>query len=105
MKKMVKTPVRVEKVVEQVIEERNEIVEVEGGMDLLLEKKVLILCNYFYYGTLTGINAKYIELSDPGIVYESGSWSDKNWKDLQLLPTKKIFINLDSIESYFEVNK
>lgn len=105
MKKIVKKPVTVEKIVEKVTEERSEVVEVDGGMETLLGKKVLVLCNYFYHGTLSGVNGKCIELSQPGIVYESGSWADNNWKDLQKLPTEKLYINVDSIESYFEVSK
>lgn len=82
------------------------ITEEEGGLVLLLGKKVLLICDsYFYYGQLTGVNDTNVELSNPSIVYETGEWSSKNWKDSQKLPSSKLNVSISKIESWLEVNK
>ena len=106
MKKQVQVPVKVERVVEQVTEMHTKVVEEEGGLITLLGKNICLLCmNYFYYGKLTGVNSTCVELSNPNIVYETGEWSNKTWKDAQKLPAKSCFVNLEAIESFFEVEK
>lgn len=106
MKKLVKTPKVVEKVVEKVTEEVSEVVEVDGGLLTLLNKKVMFIqSNYNYYGTLTGVNGREVELTDPYIVYETGAWSNPAWKDAQKLPTDKAYLAISANEVYFEVNK
>jgi len=77
------------------------LIDVEGGMLTLLNEKVSILCcRYIYTGKLVGVNDTCIELEDPSIVYETGSWSNKEWLDVQTLPTKSLFIATASIESF-----
>lgn len=106
MKKIVKTPKTVEKIVEKVIEETSEIVESEAGLITLLGKYVFVMClNYSYYGKLSGVNSTEIELEDSYLVYETGEWNAKTWKDAQKLPTKKSYIRLAVIEQYFETMK
>ncbi len=105
MKRQIKKPVTVEKVVERVVEETTEIVDEPGGMDTLLGQKVLVICNYFYYGVLTGVNGKCIELSKPSIVYQTGNWKAAKFDDAQELPCDRIFINMDAIESYVALDK
>ena len=106
MKKIVKTPKKVEKVVEVVTEEVTEVCEGEGGPVTLLGKEVYVCCSsYAYTGTLTGVNDKFIEVSEPSIVYETGPWSGKTWKDAQKLPTRSVVIFQAQIESLFEVSR
>jgi len=106
MKKQVQVPVKVERVVEQVTEMRTEVVEEEGGLLTLLGKNVCLMCmNYFYYGKLVGVNHTCVELKDPSVVYETGEWGNKTWKDAQKLPTKSSFVNVNAIESFFETDK
>lgn len=106
MKKIIKTPKTVEKVVEVVVEETSEIKEMEGGPVTLLGKEVYISCSsYAYVGTLIGVNDKFLEVENPSIVYETGPWMNKDWKDAQKLPTDKLIIFQIQIESLFEVIK
>ena len=80
----------------RIIEETN-----ASGLDTLLGEKVLLLCgNYFYAGKLTGVNKTQVELSEPAIVYETGEWSAKAWKDAQPLGTGPLYVRIQWIESY-----
>ena len=76
------------------------VVEVEGeGLVSLLGEKVILLCmNYFYAGTLSGVNSDCVLLTKGGIVYETGSFSDKNWKDFQEIGD--LYIRISSIEAF-----
>lgn len=59
----------------------------EVGLEAMLGEQVLLMCgNYFYAGKLTGVNADHVELTDASIVYETGEWSSKGYKDAQRLP-------------------
>ena len=71
------------------------------GLDSLLGLDVLLFCsNYFYSGKLTGVNASCVELTDASIVYETGAFSDKGYKDAQRLPSKIWFVSTAAIESF-----
>jgi hypothetical protein len=76
--------------------------EIEGeGLEALLGENVLIFSmNYIYTGKLVGVNKEFIKLEDAKIVYETGPFTDKNYKDAQSLPTKDWYIQLTSIESF-----
>lgn len=75
--------------------------EVEGvGLIALMGEKVLLLCaNYFYAGTLTGVNDTQVELENAAIVYETGEWTAKSWKDVQPIGTT-LYVKIAAIESY-----
>lgn len=81
-----------------------EVIEVENaGIISLLGKKVLVICNnYFYYGTLSGVNDNCIELTEPYKVFETGVYSDKTFKDAQRLPVETWLIMTEHIESLGE---
>lgn len=87
-----------------VVEEtKTMFVEMKGeGFESLLGQRVTLLCaNYFYTGKLIGVNADCILLGDkPAIVYETGDWSEKSWKDAQTLPTEKLYVMKSAIESF-----
>ena len=73
----------------------------DEGFEGLMGETVTLLCmNYFYTGKLTGINDSCVQLQNPSIVYETGSWSDKDWADAQKLPTEYLYVSLSSIEAY-----
>ena len=76
------------------------VTEVEGeGLTALLGEKVILFCmNYFYAGTLMGVNSDCVLLEDAGIVYETGPFSDKSWKDFQKIGT--LYVRIASIEAY-----
>jgi hypothetical protein len=70
------------------------------GLDSLLGEEVLLLCaNYFYAGELIAVNGEAVELKDASIVYETGEWSAKSWKDAQKVGGS-IFVRTQSIEAY-----
>lgn len=78
--------------------------EVENeGLLALMGKRVTLFCNvYIYTGKLVGVNDSCVKLEDAGIVYETGSFSDKNWKDYQSLPNDW-YVTMQSIESFGEL--
>ena len=76
-----------------------EVVEVEGLASLLGERVFLLCANYFYEGVLAGVNEECILLEDAGLVYETGPWDTKGYKDRQALP-KPIYIQKSAIESF-----
>ena len=75
--------------------------EVGGeGLDKLLGERVTLFCaNYIYTGCLTGVNDSCVLLTDAGVVYETGPFSDKAWKDMQKLPGEW-YVQRDAIESF-----
>lgn len=77
------------------------VTEVEGeGLEALLGETVTFFClNYIYTGKLEGVNKTCILLSSPKIVYETGAFSDKSWKDAQSLPNT-LYIQTNAIESF-----
>lgn len=76
----------------------------DEGLVGLMGKTVTLMCmNYFYTGVLTGVNDKFVQLTDPKIVYDTGNWETKNWNDAQKLPTKEIYIMLASVEAFGEL--
>ena len=79
------------------------LVEIDEGegLESLLGQNVTLLCaNYFYTGTLTGVNASDVILSNPKIVYETGDWSKLEWADAQALPALILYVRTAAIESY-----
>ena len=76
--------------------------EVEGeGLVSLLGQNVMVVCmNYIYAGKLVGVNDEDILLESAHLVYETGPFSDKNYKDAQKLPSEEWLIRTSAIESY-----
>lgn len=73
------------------------------GLESLLNKEVLLICStYFYTGKLLGVNDSFVLLENPSIVYETGEWSSKGYKDSQKLHVKQFFIQRQAIESFGE---
>lgn len=78
-----------------------EVIEVPNeGLISLLNENVLIMCmNYFYYGKLVGINDTCIKIEKCHIIYETGAFNEKSFKDKQFLK-EEWYIQLNSIESF-----
>ena len=74
-------------------------VENEGLMSLLGQTITCFCAVYIYTGKLVGVNDECIKLENPKIVYETGAFTDKNWKDAQEL-TKEMYIQKGMIESF-----
>ena len=79
------------------------VIEVEDeGMLNLLGKQVEIRCNvYIYTGVLIGVNTMCIKLQDAAIVYETGAFTDKKYKDAQRLQGEQ-YVSMGLIESFGE---
>ena len=77
------------------------IEEVSGeGLEKLLGERVTLFCaNYIYTGKLTGVNENCVLLSEAAIVYETGSFDNKTWKDAQKLPNDW-YVSIGAIESF-----
>lgn len=78
-----------------------QLVEVKGeGLVALLGERVTLFClNYIYTGKLIGVNKTFVLLEDAAIVYETGSFTDKAWKDAQPLP-HNWYVKMGAIESF-----
>lgn len=78
-----------------------QIAEVEGeGLEGLLGETVTLFCqNYFYTGVLSGVNERFVLLTNPKIVYETGPFTTKDWKDAQPLPND-LYVMVHAIEAF-----
>ncbi len=77
------------------------IEEVNGeGLEKLIGERVTLLCiNYIYTGKLSGVNDSCVLLTDAAIVYETGAFTEKDWKDAQSLP-QDWYVQLAAVESF-----
>lgn len=75
-------------------------VENEGLIKLMGERVILFCANYFYTGILIGVNRRCVLLEDPAIVYETGAWTDKSFKDEQKLGQNEWYVMVSAIESF-----
>jgi hypothetical protein len=55
--------------------------------------------NYIYTGDLVGVNDSEIKLDNAAIVYETGPFTEKAWKDAQALPGPW-YVRLAAVESW-----
>lgn len=78
-----------------------QVQEVEGeGLISLLGQRITLFClNYIYTGKLVGVNDTCVQLENAAIVYETGAFNDKKWKDAQSLPNN-IYIMNACIEAF-----
>jgi len=74
-------------------------VENEGLVSLLGETITLFCAIYIYTGKLVVVNDKYVKLENPKIVYETGGFDTKTWKDAQALPYE-IYVMTAMVESF-----
>jgi hypothetical protein len=75
--------------------------EVSGeGLQAFFDEVITIFANsYIYTGKLVGVNDTFVKLENASIVYETGAFSDKQWKDAQKLP-REWYVQINAIESY-----
>jgi hypothetical protein len=78
-----------------------EVVEVPNeGLIALLGQTVTLFCaRYIYTGVLAGVNDTCVLLENPKIVYETGPFDTKDWKDAQSLP-HSFYVAIPAIESF-----
>lgn len=80
------------------------IIEVDGeGLLGLMGKRVTFFCmNYIYTGKLVGVNDADVMLVNAAIVYETGDFNSKAWRDAQPLPFP-VYVRLSAVEAYGEL--
>jgi hypothetical protein len=71
----------------------------EGFLALMGQTVTIFSLNYIYAGTLVGVNEEFVKLENAHIVYETGSFSDKKFKDAQKV-AQEMYIQKGTIESY-----
>ena len=78
------------------------VIEVDDeGLEALLNENVMLFgLNYIYAGKLVGVNTSFVKLENAKIVYETGPFSDKEYKDAQPLPGTAWYVQTSAIESY-----
>lgn len=78
-----------------------QVQEIEGeGLEALLGEQVILFCdNYFWAGKLVGVNAQFVLLDDAGIVYETGDFAAKSWKDFQRIG-QQVYVMVSHIEAF-----
>ena len=78
------------------------VTEVDGeGLEALLNENVMLFgLNYIYAGKLVGVNDKFVKLENAKIVYETGSFDSKGYKDAQSLPGASWYVQTSAIESF-----
>lgn len=77
-----------------------EEVDGEGLLALMGETITLFCLNYIYAGVLVGVNDTFIKLENAHIVYETGAFTDKKFKDAQKISKDVFYVTSSSIESY-----
>jgi len=77
-----------------------ETVDTEG-LESLLDRNVTLFCmNYIYTGKLVGVDEDQVKLENAKIVYETGSFTEKEWTDAQSLPNGTWYVRLATVESF-----
>ena len=74
-------------------------VENEGLIGMLEQNVTLFCANYIYTGKLTGVNDQFVKLEAASIVYETGAFTEKKWKDAQPLPNS-VYVMASAIEMF-----
>ena len=78
----------------------------EEGFMALLGKNVEIFCGvYIYAGKLVGVNSTCVKLANPHLVYETGGFLDKKYKDAQPMGREFHYVATTLIESFGESRK
>jgi len=83
----------------KIINETIEDIEEEGFLALLGKQITCFCAVYIYTGKLIGVNKTCIKLENPKIVYETGEFDTKTWKDAQALPNE-IYIQTAMVETF-----
>jgi hypothetical protein len=78
----------------------------EEGFLALIGKNVEVFCGiYIYAGKLVGVNATCNKLENPHLVYETGAFNDKKYKDAQAMNRTFHYISTGFVESFGETHK
>jgi hypothetical protein len=82
------------------------IEQVDGeGFEALFGETITLFClSYIYTGKLIGVNTTCVLLENPKIVYETGPFNDKKWKDAHELPNQ-LYVQVGCVESFKHLTK
>ena len=70
------------------------------GLETLIGQRITLFCmNYIYTGKLISVNSTCVKLTEAAIVYETGAFTDKAWKDAQSLPND-LYVSTAAVESF-----
>jgi hypothetical protein len=75
------------------------VLENEGLTAFLGQRVLLMGLKFFYEGILVSVNGTLAKLQDAGIVYETGRWDAKVYKDLQKVHAD-LYVNMEAVESF-----
>lgn len=96
-----------EKIILEAVKEAMSEVKIENheatnsGLEGFINKKVLIFTSgYFYTGVLVGVSDTCVKIKDPMIVYETGCFSESEYKDVQKLHCDFWYVQTSAIESF-----
>ena len=79
------------------------LMEEKEGLVKLMGRRVTLFCaNYIYTGELVGVNTDVVLLRKAAVVYETGPFTEKAWKDAQPLPNDW-YVMLGAVESFGEL--
>lgn len=69
------------------------------GLSEYLGKRITLFCsNYIYTGALVALDKSWAKIENAAIVFETGAFTDKTWKEAQALP-HPVYLRLSSVES------
>lgn len=88
----------------KVLVETKEVAE-EGFMALLGKNVEIYAGVYIYAGKLVGVNTDVVKIGNPHIVYETGNFLDKKYKDAQHMSREFHYIQKAFVESFGESHK
>lgn len=78
----------------------------KSGLESLIgENVMLVCCRYIYTGKLIGLDNESCLLENCKTVYETGPWSNDEWKIAESLNVSEYYIAIQSIESFGITNK
>jgi hypothetical protein len=86
---------------------QDQMQELDGvTVEALIGQMVMVIAaRYIYSGKLVAFGHDAVWLAVPEIVYETGPFSDKKWKDAQRLPVEVYRIERSAIEGLGPVNR
>ncbi len=73
----------------------------ETAFERVIGEQVTFFCmNYIYHGELIGVSEDSVMLKNAAIVYETGNFNEKDFKNIQSLCAEEFYIKKDTIESF-----
>ena len=72
----------------------------EGLESLLGQNVTMVGIKKMYTGKVVGVDDVQVKLDDAKIVYETGSFTEKEWTDAQPLPNGTWYVRLATVESF-----